>query len=426
MGICWSCIAGKSNLAPASIPPATPPVADSIPDPDPLPSSIGHLIDGDASFVGSNVSRTSWFSMVTTNLTARLSQVSGAIAAIWGYNAIDDDEFPAAIEDENLPDVVTESDSKLRAFTFAQLKAATFNFRVTWCWEEEVLAVSTRAGSTRKIIETEVGFLGRLSHPNIVKLMGYCKENENFLIVYELMERGSLNYYLFGSSPNRLLSWETRVKVMIGMAQGLAYLHMMEKPILYRDFKSSNILLDRSYNAKISDFGLAKWGPTAGNSCVTGHVMGTYGYVAPEYIATGNLYIKSDVYSFGVVLIEMLTGLRAIDKKRPSGQQDLVSNPAPASIPPATPPASIPPASDSIPEPNQLPSRIGHVMDSIWANNATEDNEFSVAIEEESLPDAGTASDSKLKIFTYAQLKAATFGFKSDMVLGKRRLWQFL
>ncbi|KAJ9145896.1 hypothetical protein P3X46_028224 [Hevea brasiliensis] len=348
MGICWSCIAGKSNLAPASIPPATPPVADSIPDPDPLPSSIGHLIDGDASFVGSNVSRTSWFSMVTTNLTARLSQVSGAIAAILGYNAIDDDEFPAAIEDENLPDVVTESDSKLRAFTFAQLKAATFNFRSDmvlgrggfgsvykgWIIEKNYRGTRKRTIAVKRLDtsskqgfrqwRTEVGFLGRLSHPNIVKLMGYCKENENFLIVYELMERGSLNYYLFGSSPNRLLSWETRVKVMIGMAQGLAYLHMMEKPILYRDFKSSNILLDRSYNAKISDFGLAKWGPTAGNSCVTGHVMGTYGYVAPEYIATGNLYIKSDVYSFGVVLIEMLTGLRAIDRKRPSGQQDLV------------------------------------------------------------------------------------------------------
>lgn len=122
---------------------------------------------------------------------------------------------------------------------------------------------------------------------------------------------------------DRLLSWATRLKIITGMARALSYLHTMERPIIFRDFKTSNILLDENYTPKLSDFGLAKWGPGDGSSYVTGNVMGTYGYVGPEYKKGGKLYVKSDVYSYGVVLMEMLTGLRAIDKKRPPGQQDL-------------------------------------------------------------------------------------------------------
>jgi len=105
----------------------------------------------------------------------------------------------------------------------------------------------------------------------------------------------------------------------------MAFLHTLGKQVIYRDFKTSNILLDESYNAKLSDFGLAKTGPLAGESHVSTRVMGTYGYAAPEYIATGHLYVKSDVYGFGVVLVEMLTGLRALDRTRPSGKQELIN-----------------------------------------------------------------------------------------------------
>ncbi|KAJ6958814.1 serine/threonine-protein kinase PIX13 isoform X3 [Populus alba x Populus x berolinensis] len=182
--------------------------------------------------------------------------------------------------------------------------------------------------------QTEVGFLARVSHPNIVKLLGYCQEieNEELLIVYQFMEKGSLNYHLFGSkntlcsiksATDRLLPWETRLKIITGMARALSYLHTMERPIIFRDFKTSNILLDETYTPKLSDFGLAKWGPNDGSSHVTGNVMGTYGYVGPEYKNGGKLYVKSDVYSYGVVLMEMLTGLRAIDKNRAPGQRDL-------------------------------------------------------------------------------------------------------
>ncbi|XP_052112119.1 probable serine/threonine-protein kinase PIX13 [Arachis duranensis] len=174
--------------------------------------------------------------------------------------------------------------------------------------------------------QSEVNFLGRLSHPNLVKLLGYCWDDDELLLVYEFMPKGSLENHLFRTgNPNiEPLSWNTRIKIAIGAARGLAFLHASEKQVIYRDFKASNILLDGNYNAKISDFGLAKLGPAVGASHVTTRVMGTYGYAAPEYIATGHLYVKSDVYGFGVVLLEMMSGLRALDTKRPTGQQNLV------------------------------------------------------------------------------------------------------
>ncbi|XP_074326811.1 putative serine/threonine-protein kinase PIX13 isoform X2 [Apium graveolens] len=174
--------------------------------------------------------------------------------------------------------------------------------------------------------QSEVNFLGTLSHPNLVKLLGYCWEDQDLLLVYEFMQKGSLENHLFRrSSAVEPLSWNKRLKIAIGAARGLSFLHNSEKKIIYRDFKASNILLDGDYNPKISDFGLAKLGPAGGESHVTTRVMGTYGYAAPEYVATGHLYVKSDVYGFGVVLLEMLTGLRALDMKRPSSQQNLIN-----------------------------------------------------------------------------------------------------
>ncbi|KAL1180021.1 hypothetical protein V6Z11_A03G200400 [Gossypium hirsutum] len=173
--------------------------------------------------------------------------------------------------------------------------------------------------------QSEVNFLGRLSHPNLVRLLGYCWEDQELLLIYEFMQKGSLENHLFGrGSSVQSLEWSIRLKIAIGAAKGLSFLHTSDKQVIYRDFKASNILLDGSYTAKISDFGLAKLGPSASKSHVTTRVMGTYGYAAPEYVATGHLYVKSDVYGFGVVLVEILTGLRALDQNRPSGQHTLV------------------------------------------------------------------------------------------------------
>lgn len=115
------------------------------------------------------------------------------------------------------------------------------------------------------------------------------------------------------------------MRIALGAAKGLEYLHdKANPPVIYRDLKSSNILLDKNFNAKLSDFGLAKLGPVGDKTHVSSRVMGTYGYCAPEYQRTGQLTVKSDVYSFGVVLLELITGRRAIDTTKPSTEQNLV------------------------------------------------------------------------------------------------------
>ena len=116
------------------------------------------------------------------------------------------------------------------------------------------------------------------------------------------------------------------MRIAAGAASGLEYLHdKANPPVIFRDFKSSNILLDKEFHPKLSDFGLAKLGPVGDNSHVSTRVMGTYGYCAPEYAMTGQLTMKSDVYSFGVVLLELITGRQAIDQTRPSGEHNLVA-----------------------------------------------------------------------------------------------------
>ncbi|KAI9122858.1 hypothetical protein K1719_005747 [Acacia pycnantha] len=170
---------------------------------------------------------------------------------------------------------------------------------------------------------TEVVFLGQLRHPHLVKLIGYCCEEEHRLLVYEYLPRGSLENQLFRRYCVSL-QWSTRMKIAVGAAKGLAFLHEAAKPVIYRDFKASNILLDSDYNAKLSDFGLAKDGPEGDDTHVSTRVMGTQGYAAPEYVMTGHLTSKSDVYSFGVVLLELLTGRKSVDKTRPAREQNLV------------------------------------------------------------------------------------------------------
>lgn len=124
-----------------------------------------------------------------------------------------------------------------------------------------------------------------------------------------------------GTEP---LSWRTRLKIAAGAAHGLEYLHKANPPVIYRDLKTSNILLDNEFNPKLSDFGLAKLGPVGDNTHVSTRVMGTYGYCAPEYAMTGKLTLKSDIYSMGVVLLELITGRKAYDTSKKPGEQNLV------------------------------------------------------------------------------------------------------
>lgn len=128
------------------------------------------------------------------------------------------------------------------------------------------------------------------------------------------------------SYDQKPLSWYNRMKIAFGAAKGLEYLHeKANPPVIYRDLKSSNILLDEEYNPRLSDFGLAKLGPVGDKVHVSSRVMGTYGYCAPEYARNGELTVKSDVYSFGVVLLELITGRKAIETTRPADEQILVN-----------------------------------------------------------------------------------------------------
>lgn len=248
------------------------------------------------------------------------------------------------------PENEIKVDSRLRKFGFNDLKLATRNFRPEsllgeggfgcvfkgWIEENGTAPVKPGTGLTvavktlnhdglqgHKEWLAEVNYLSDLIHPNLVKLIGYCIEDDQRLLVYEFMPRGSLENHLFRRSLP--LPWSIRMKIALGAAKGLAFLHEeAERPVIYRDFKTSNILLDAEYNAKLSDFGLAKDGPEGDKTHVSTRVMGTYGYAAPEYVMTGHLTSRSDVYSFGVVLLEILTGRRSMDKNRPNGEQNLV------------------------------------------------------------------------------------------------------
>ncbi|KAL2232113.1 UNVERIFIED_CONTAM: putative serine/threonine-protein kinase PBL21 [Sesamum indicum] len=231
-----------------------------------------------------------------------------------------------------------------RSFTFKELAMATQNFRdanligeggfgsVFKGRLESGLVVAVKQlnleglqGNQEFIVE--VLMLSLLHHPNLVNLIGYCTDGDQRLLVYEFMPMGSLENHLFDVEPGQKpLSWSTRLKIAVGAARGLEYLHCKANPpVIYRDLKSSNILLDNDFNVKLSDFGLAKLGPVGDNTHVSTRVMGTYGYCAPEYAMSGKLTLKSDIYSFGVVMLELITGRKAIDCTRMPGEQNLVA-----------------------------------------------------------------------------------------------------
>eukprot|EP00250_Pteridium_aquilinum_P015391 c22556_g1_i1 orf=688-2196(+) len=180
-------------------------------------------------------------------------------------------------------------------------------------------------GQAEKEFRGEVEAIGRVRHKNLVRLLGYCTQGSCRMLVYEYVDNGNLDQWLHGSlGAKDPISWDARMKIVLGTAKGLAYLHEdLEPKVVHRDIKSSNILLDSSWNAKVSDFGLAKL-LDAGMSHVTTRVMGTFGYVAPEYASTGLLTERSDVYSFGVLMMELITGRNPVDYSRPVGEVNLV------------------------------------------------------------------------------------------------------
>ncbi|CAA6667660.1 unnamed protein product [Spirodela intermedia] len=177
-------------------------------------------------------------------------------------------------------------------------------------------------GQAEKEFEVEVEAIGRIRHKNLVRLLGYCAEGAHRMLVYEYVDNGNLEQWLHGSlGSTRPLSWDIRMNIILGTAKGLMYLHEgLEPKVVHRDVKSSNILIDRQWNPKVSDFGLAKLLGSE-KSYITTRVMGTFGYVAPEYAKTGMLNEKSDVYSFGILIMEIISGRNPVDYSRPPAEE---------------------------------------------------------------------------------------------------------
>ncbi|XP_020576534.1 probable serine/threonine-protein kinase PIX13 [Phalaenopsis equestris] len=304
------------------------------------------------SYANKVVSPVSIVSVPSTTTKASNSTATTGKVSTFSSSTLEPSTCGSASTDETFTDGQILETPNVRMFTLAELKNATKNFKAEYVlgeggfgkvfkgWVDEKTLGPAKSGARMVVAvkklnpesmqgfeewQSEINFMGRLSHPNLVKLFGYCLEERDLLLVYEFMSKGSLENHLFrrGSAFDPL-SWSLRLKIAIGAARGLAFLHSSEKRVIYRDFKASNILLDANYNAKLSDFGLAKDGPVGSNSHVTTRVLGTCGYAAPEYVATGHLYVKSDVFGFGVVLLEMLSGQRALDTNRPSDQHNLV------------------------------------------------------------------------------------------------------
>ncbi|KAL8457028.1 hypothetical protein ACS0TY_035021 [Phlomoides rotata] len=172
--------------------------------------------------------------------------------------------------------------------------------------------------------ENEIESLSKVQHQNVVSLLGYCIHDEARFLVYEMMENGSLEFHLHGPSPRSRLTWHLRMKIALDVARGLEYLHeRCNPPVIHRDLKSSNILLDSNFNAKLSDFGLAITGGNSNKNDIK--LSGTLGYVAPEYLLDGKLTDKSDVFAFGVILLELLMGRRPVERLAEAQCQSIVT-----------------------------------------------------------------------------------------------------
>ncbi|KAK6943779.1 Protein kinase domain [Dillenia turbinata] len=237
-----------------------------------------------------------------------------------------------------------QSHLDFRVFTYNELKIATQNFCPSNKIGEggfgrvykgqlkdgtlvavKVLSVEKQSIRGERVFISEISALSNIKHENLIKFQGCCVDGAERLLVYDYMENKSLSQTLLGKEENRVkFSWRARRDISLGVARGVAYLHEEVEPhIVHRDIKASNILLDKNFTPKVSDFGLAKLF-REDVSHISTRVAGTLGYLSPEYAISGHLTPKSDVYSFGVLLLEVITGRSVVDFDLELGEHFLV------------------------------------------------------------------------------------------------------
>ncbi|CAI9115520.1 OLC1v1016436C2 [Oldenlandia corymbosa var. corymbosa] len=269
---------------------------------------------------------------------------SGAIVPVGGESH-DNQESENSISDA-LPKVLEGLHEKYsatcRLFTYKELLSATSSFApdnmtgkggsskvYRGCLlDGKELAVKILKPSDDALTEfvSEIEIITALNHKNIISLFGFCFEDNQLLLVYDFLSRGSLEDNLHGNKKDPLVfGWNHRYKVAVGVAEALEYLHNRDaQPVIHRDVKSSNILLADDFEPQLSDFGLAKWASTTSSHITCSDVAGTFGYLAPEYFMYGKVNDKIDVYAFGVVLLELLSGRKPISNDYPKGQESIV------------------------------------------------------------------------------------------------------